>query len=244
MEVGRIAIALGFFGIAGYGFFAFNVPDTPVTVREAALHRMGDALIFVGQIDNPGRADRLTGIGTEAAARSLLTGKALVVPASSTPSLAMDGVHGVIMGVHGDTSEGRLIPVSLWFERAGRVSTRARISNATMDHTQRHEVPEDAPHPSVAIEATATDSGWEVAVDVENFTFSQDGVDGPHEPGVGHGHLYLNGLKLQRLYSTTASVGALPPGQYQLKLTLNTNDHRAYSVAGDVVEAVTILTVN
>ena len=65
----------------------------------------------------------------------------------------------------------------------------------------------------------------------------------PHVPGTGHAHLYLNGLKLGRLYVPSARIGALPPGDHMVRVTLNANDHRAYVVDGDPVTAIAPLSV-
>lgn len=243
MEVVRAALVAGCFGAAAYGFFAFTATPELLSVSDASLHRMGDALIFVAKIDNPGGADRLTGIETDAAARSLLTGRDLAIPAGATPSLAMDGVHGVLMGVQGRTEEGRLIPVSLWFENAGRLTTRARVARMEMDHTQHYEVAEGEPQPSLTLSAEPANDGWRVTLSTENFSFSQDTVDGPHRPGTGHGHLYLNGLKLQRVFGVITHIGALPPGNYTFRATLNTNDHRIYSISGKPVSATWAVTI-
>jgi len=35
------------------------------------------------------------------------------------------------------------------------------------------------------------------------------------------------------MYTPEARIGALPPGDHRIEVTLNTNDHRAY-VVGDV----------
>ncbi len=246
MEVARIAIGLGFLGIAAYGFFAFTGPEpSSITVTEARLHPMGDALILAARIDNPGAPDRLTGIGSEAAARALLTREDLVVPGDSAPVLAMDGAHGVLMGLQGETAEGRLIPVTLWFEEAGRITTRARIVADGMDHSRGFDVPEGEPMPqlTVAVSEVASDGAWSVTLETSDFTFSEDAVDGPHQPGVGHAHLYLNGLKLARLYSASGGIGALPSGQHTVEVVLNTNDHQAYVVDGQRVSATATIVV-
>jgi len=243
MEGTRIAIGLGFFGIALYGFLSFTAVPEAVTIQDATLHPMGNALIFTGRIDNPGASDRLTGIGSDAAARALLTHRDLVVPAGSAPTLAMDGAHGVLMGLRGTVQDGQLIPVTLWFENAGRVASRARVSATAMDHSQRYDVPPDEPTPSLSIALSPDEDAWHVTLDTSDFTFSRDAVDGDHAPGIGHAHIYLNGLKLQRLYGKEAQIGALPAGQYELRVTLNTNDHRTYAVAGVPVSAAIALSV-
>ncbi len=95
------------------------------------------------------------------------------------------------------------------------------------------QVGEGEPAPNISLEATKTETGWTVSVTSEDFEFTPNLVDGPHVPGTGHGHIYLNGLKLGRLYSAVTTIGNLPAGQHEIRVTLSTNDHRAY-VVGDV----------
>lgn len=233
MEVARIAIGVLGIGVAAYGFYGFtSVTTDDITLTNAALHPMGDAYVLVGQINNPGAPDRLTGIGSDAAARALLVRNAVVVPGDSTPVLAMDGTHGVLMGLHGEVAEGRLIPVSLWFDKAGQVTARVRVELQTMNHTQKYTVPPEEPQPSLDIDVYDEDGTWYVRLMTSDFTFAEDAVDTPHQPGRGHGHVYLNGLKLSRVYDRTARLGVLPSGSYVAHVTLNTNDHRVYAVEG------------
>mgnify|MGYP006431634573 FL=1 len=80
--------------------------------------------------------------------------------------------------------------------------------------------------------------GFEVEITVENFEFVV--VDGmaPHVDGQGHAHIYLNGVKLGRLYENRFEVGSLPAGEYDLTVALNSNDHRPY-VSGGAPVAIT-----
>ena len=66
-------------------------------------------------------------------------------------------------------------------------------------------------------------------------------MDGDHVAGTGHGHIYLNGLKLGRLYSSSAEIGPLPSGVHVVRVTLNTNNHKAYVVDGKPVTATVTL---
>lgn len=92
--------------------------------------------------------------------------------------------------------------------------------------------------PSITMQVTSDQQGWAIAIETKNFTFYTPEADmAPHQDGQGHGHLYLNGLKLQRLYSATTRIGELPGGSHLISVTLNTNDHRAYQVAGKPVAA-------
>jgi len=101
------------------------------------------------------------------------------------------------------------------------------------------------PEPAVDLVVRAQDGGsWEVSIPTEDFTFNTDHVDGPHVPGTGHGHFYVDGLKLQRVFRDQLTLNALPPGQRILRITLNSNDHRTYLVGGVPVSATRLITVN
>jgi hypothetical protein len=106
-----------------------------------------------------------------------------------------------------------------------------------------HEVT-DAPKPILALAVAPDGDGWTAQITTENFTFSEDLQDGAHVPGTGHGHIYLGDMKLGRVFSSSYSIGALPKGEHALRVTLNTNDHRAYAVDGQPLVAETIIVVD
>ena len=229
---------------AASGIMFFAIGRAPaITVTEAALHPMGNGHALTLKIDNPGPPDRLLSVASSEGATVALTGAGaatdgLPIPGGSAPSLAMDGAHAMVMGLAGTADEGRLVPVTLTFADGGQVGTRARITGGTpMDYSAVFQVPADEPQPALALLANATGDGWTLTLQTTGFTFSRDAVDGPHQPGTGHGHVYLDGLKLARVYGDTYQVGPLPPGPHEFRVTLNTNDHRAYAVGGRPVTA-------
>ena len=77
----------------------------------------------------------------------------------------------------------------------------------------------------------------------ENFQFTPTTPDSTHVMGQGHAHLYLNGMKLQRMYGSTATIGALPAGRYHIAVSLNTNDHRTYMSDAGWARAETFIDV-
>lgn len=251
MEALRVVLAASFFGLAALALFLFGNYDTGLAVTGAKLSPMGDGFALTADIENGSGADRLLGIGSEAGQASIMgPDSGLAIPAHSTPSLAQDGVHGMLTGLIGESGEGRLVPVTLWFERAGKVTTRARIMETiahqgmAMPHSAAFEIPESEPKPQVSLVVVKDGDGWLATVSTENFEFSQEAADGPHTPGVGHGHVYLNGLKLQRLFEPEFQIGALPAGSHEVRVTLNTNDHRAYFVGGSQVTATARITAD
>tara|TARA_R110002074_G_scaffold3594_5_gene18769 strand:+ start:5876 stop:6148 length:273 start_codon:yes stop_codon:yes gene_type:complete len=76
-----------------------------------------------------------------------------------------------------------------------------------------------------------------MTLNTQNFTFIRAEDGAAHVPNQGHAHVYLNGLKLGRLYAETFELGALSPGKYKLSVALNSNDHKtagSHSPAGKV----------
>ena len=249
MEASRVLLAAFFFALAAGAFFLFGNPPAGPELSNAALAPMGNAHALTVTITNEGAADRLISVSSEEATGVMAMGAdstdGLTIPAGSAPGLSMDGAHVMLTGLPADMEEGRLVPVTLTFAKAGTLTTRARLGGgmAGMGHDVAFEVPADEPRPSVSLTVRPDGDGWIAEALVSHFQFSKDQVDGEHSPGLGHGHLYLNGLKLQRIYEPNTRIGALLPGDYTVRVTLNTNDHRPYSVDGAVVTAVATFTV-
>lgn len=213
-------------------------------VTAAPIEGAPDSLGVFLNLANSGGPDRLISARSIVAQRARLdhavADAGLAIPAHSHPALAPDGAFILMDGIGGDLQEGRMIPVTLRFENAGEIRSQARL--VTPQNRGRLAdfgllglgdictVEEGEPAPQIALDVQPDGDGWIVRVLADEFTFSKDMVDGAHVPGMGHGHLYLGGLKLQRLYEPEARIGALPPGRHQVRVTLNTNDHRAYVV--------------
>lgn len=215
-------------------------------------------LAVTATIDNRGAPDRLVSVASPAAPEAMLYGAALgaglAIPGADAASLAADGAHIMLFELDGPADEGRLVPLTLTFEKAGPVRLKAKIATpapqpgaAAMSHAMHgaalHLSTAAAP-PRIAVAAAPEGAEWRVSARVENFTFAPDRMDGPHVEGEGHGHLYLNGLKLQRMTGPEARIGALPPGEHVIRVSLNTNDHAAYAVDGRAVAAEVVVTVD
>ena len=250
MEVSRALLAGFFFALAAGAFLLFGNPPAGPTLSNAALSPTGNAHALTVTITNEAGPDRLISVASEEATGAMAMGAestdGLTIPAGSSPGLSMDGAHVMLTGLPADMEEGRLVPVTLTFEKAGTLTTRARLGGGMsgMAHDVAFDVPEGEPRPTVSLSVRPDGDGWIAEALVSHFQFSKDQVDGEHAPGLGHGHLYLNGLKLQRIYEPNTRIGALLPGDYTVRVTLNTNDHRPYAVDGEVVTAVASFTVD
>lgn len=231
--------------LAAAGWFLTRpVEATHLLISNALAERHEHGTVVTLKVENSGGPDRLIAVEAPAAdaARIVSTeGRmSLPIPAGGAPVLSEDGAYIELQGME-NAAEGQLIPLTLTFERAGQVTTQARMqapmqamsgmAGHTM-HAAPHKVPKGAAAPQVSLSITPDGEGWAVRVETTDFTFNEDMADGPHVPGVGHAHLYLDGIKLGRLYHRDARIGALLPGRYVVRVTLNTNDHRVY-VLGD-----------
>ncbi len=251
--LGTVA-ALGLAALVTIVFLKEPAKTLTVSDARAELHsaEQGEIHVFLS-IQNGAIPDKLIGASSDVAREAILVtkpqGTAVPIPANSMPVLSADGVYVALSGVQETLEEGRFIPISLEFETAGSVSSRAIIS-APLDPHAAHrammvsgtmgiplfEDGQDFPTAHLNAEQAA-DRSWNLTLDVTNFIFDADTEEPVHLPGHGHAHLYINGMKIQRMYGTSATIGQLPPGTYIVRVSLNTNDHRPYTNAVGPVEA-------
>ncbi len=106
------------------------------------------------------------------------------------------------------------------------------------DHTDLVEMPAGMPVPTVSVKLSPDPmSGWNLHVTTENFRFAPEQASRAHRPGEGHAHIYVDGMKIARLYGPWFHIGKMPSGARQVLITLNTNDHRHYAAAGKPIQA-------
>lgn len=106
------------------------------------------------------------------------------------------------------------------------------------------EVPTDLPVPTLEIEVHEDPkTGWNVHIITENFRFAPQHASLAHQPGEGHAHLYVDAVKIARVYGEWFHIASLPPGQHYIAVTLNSNNHDDLAVDGTVISAQTIVDV-
>lgn len=111
----------------------------------------------------------------------------------------------------------------------------------TLHHGELTVPAEGAPELALQVEKDAVD-GWNVTLVTRNFAFTPEAVNGPHLPNSGHAHLYVNGVKLARVYGSRVHVPELPPGQHVIRVSLSSNDHAYYMVDGAQIAAEQVVT--
>ena len=91
--------------------------------------------------------------------------------------------------------------------------------------------------PSLYLSVQPYDSyGWVVIYNANNFTFNAENASSQHIQGEGHGHLYVNDVKIARLYGEPYYLRDLNMGANTIRITLNTNNHLSYVFNGAAIE--------
>ncbi|MEP5761278.1 MAG: copper chaperone PCu(A)C [Litoreibacter sp.] len=216
-----------------------NTDVVILNARGIPLDDGNTRFIVTFEIENNGPAKTLTGLRSASAERAHVMnpgydGAPLVIPANSSGIFAMDGAHVMIMGTDESISEGASFPLTLEFAESPEVTTRILNAGgdtgmAGMNHNMSNGIQSEQT-PKITLTATNGPSaeGAEIALDIENFAFVRAENDTAHVPNHGHAHIYLNGLKLGRLYDTKFSLGSVPTGTYELVVSLNSNTHQPY----------------
>lgn len=248
-------LVLALLGVAGY--FLMEQSGSGVLIESPRLVATdtlpGDAMVFMTVRNTGTEPDILIGAVSDLASQCGFHGPTvgtgtdglpfITIPAGGATTLAAETAHLEMLGLEEKLEEGQLVPLTLIFQNAGEVTVKARVEAlvSPSELTKRaglYEPGPSEPAPTLALSAVpAADGSWTVSLDLENFTFDEAAVDGEHVPGHGHAHLYIDNVKIGRVYGTEIVTDPLPPGEHVISVTLNTNDHRAYAKNGEPVTA-------
>lgn len=100
------------------------------------------------------------------------------------------------------------------------------------------EIPPGQPIPTISIDVIPDPiNGWNLQIQTTHFTFAPQQVNQANRPGMGHAHLYINGEKRGRIYSSWYHLPQLPPGDVVVTVGLNANGHEALTHNGNPIEA-------
>lgn len=78
--------------------------------------------------------------------------------------------------------------------------------------------------------------GYNLHFTLRNFKFTPENVNSGVVYNEGHAHLHVNGEKVGRIYSEWYYLAPLPPGTYEITVTLNSNDHEDFVIRGVPIE--------
>lgn len=115
---------------------------------------------------------------------------------------------------------------------------------AIHDHAKTLPIADPAHAPRLEVSVTNDPhGGWNLHLKTSNFRFAPEKASKANVDGEGHAHLYANGEKLARVYGHWFHIAKLPKGTNTLTVTLNSNDHRALTVGGRIIEKTITVTV-
>ena len=249
MKAARVLIVLLILVAGGWWFLGAGRGSYEIHIENAVAQTAhGGGLAVSLDIQNAGDPDVLTGVSGEGGPKIVGLDAGDLPIQSGKSSLASDGAH-VRLDIS-EAAEGDLIPLTLTFRGAGDIAVKARVTVPSGGHAMHAgmqmfvDAAEGGAPPTVSIAVAPEADGYRIEAAVENFTFSEVLMDGDHVPGTGHGHLYVGGIKIGRMLSPTAFLGKLPPGAHEVRVALFSNNHRAYALDGQAIEATATIEVD
>jgi hypothetical protein len=94
---------------------------------------------------------------------------------------------------------------------------------------------ENAPTIDFVVEED-TKSGWNITLTTTNFVFAPENVNEAPVVGEGHAHLYVDDVKIARLYGPYFHYDKNFDGSKVFRVELNANDHSVYAVDGEPID--------
>jgi len=86
-------------------------------------------------------------------------------------------------------------------------------------------------------------AGWNLHVITSNFTFDAAAAGLENIEGHGHAHVYVNGVKLGRVYGAWHHIGKLPLGRNDVTVSLYANDHSGLASGGMKISSTSTVIV-
>lgn len=155
-------------------------------------------------------------------------------------------VWGILFFV--GVSIGYIFSQTMMNSQAKKEMTSSQPTPVT-HNTSMHEeieVSPDLPIPSIQMElAKDSKAGYNLSITTKNFTFTPEKVNTEPVPGEGHAHIYIDGVKIARLYGTAFHIptDSLSKGAHKVEVTLNANDHSDWVHDGEHIEATGTIVV-
>ena len=132
-------------------------------------------------------------------------------------------------------------PITIHVPAEPAASDSADMSAEPDPHAATIEAPQDM---TVSVEVTPDSlSGLNLKIDTTGFDFSPQNVDCQHVQGEGHAHVYVDGVKIGRVYGPHYHLGHVEPGERTIRISLNANSHEEYARGNDPLEAIANVTV-
>lgn len=123
-------------------------------------------------------------------------------------------------------------------------SAQQEPANSHHHHHEGMEVTGAVPTVDISVFEDST-SGYNVQITTTNFRFAPEHVGQSHQSGEGHAHIYVDDIKVSRVYGEWYYLGLnLEPGNHTISVDLNTNDHMALLHNGEPIADSEVITVS
>lgn len=110
-------------------------------------------------------------------------------------------------------------------------------------NTEARSFGKNTPIPSVQLSIKKdTMGGWNIHIETDNFRFAPENVNTDNVPNEGHAHIYVDGFKMARVYSHWFHLKTLTPGQHDITISLNANDHSQWVNQGQAISTTQTIT--
>lgn len=98
----------------------------------------------------------------------------------------------------------------------------------------------DGPPPDLSLAILDDPAGVNLQVIAAGFEMTPAAVNTEPVQGQGHAHVYVNGVKVTRLYSDWVHLGTVVSGDV-IRVTLNANDHASWAgPEGPIAAEITV----
>lgn len=77
--------------------------------------------------------------------------------------------------------------------------------------------------------------GYNIYVKLKNWTFTPENLGKPYKQNQGHIHVYVDGQKAGRMYCNWYYIGKLSKGKHKIALTINGDDHTAFTIDNKMI---------
>ncbi|MFT4914355.1 MAG: hypothetical protein ACI85V_000128 [bacterium] len=109
-------------------------------------------------------------------------------------------------------------------------SSHDHAGHGDTDHDMSMLVPWEGPAPDLSLEVTQELGDFvNLHIIADGFTFTPETVNLDPTPGTGHAHIYVDGIKIARVYGPWFHVENVAPGQ-TIRVTLNADNHALWGI--------------
>jgi uncharacterized membrane protein YphA (DoxX/SURF4 family) len=77
--------------------------------------------------------------------------------------------------------------------------------------------------------------GYNLHVELKNWAFTPEKAGKPYQENQGHIHIYIDGQKAGRMYSNWYYLGKLSKGRHKIAITINGDDHTAFTIGHKMI---------